>query len=144
MKVFSLFSYKPCRLLSQCKYFLNIFPAGDAGAAKILRIVNANELQDKQKHGVLEVATFNLQLTQLVDTQGNPISITTQDGQNIPVVTNGEENIIQGLLPNGTLVPINLEKNMMIEVRWKIIVRFFCIITLHTLIQGVNLKTSHP
>lgn len=58
----------------------------------------------------------NLQFTQLVDPQGNPISITTEDGQNIPVVTNGEENIIQGLLPDGTLVPIDLDKNL-IEVR---------------------------
>ncbi|KAJ8968593.1 hypothetical protein NQ314_002259 [Rhamnusium bicolor] len=51
----------------------------------------------------------DLHLTQLVDQQGNPISITTQDGQTVPVVTgaNDEDNI-QGLLPDGTLVPIEI------------------------------------
>ncbi|XP_044267223.1 zinc finger protein 271-like isoform X2 [Tribolium madens] len=58
-----------------------------------------------------------IQLQQLVDQEGNPISFITQDGQQVKVVTSnedGQENI-QGLLPDGTLVPISLttvpEKN---------------------------------
>ncbi|RZC14267.1 zinc finger protein 271-like, partial [Asbolus verrucosus] len=51
-----------------------------------------------------------VQLQQLVDQEGNPISFITQDGQQVKVVTSsedGQENI-QGLLPDGTLVPISL------------------------------------
>lgn len=53
-----------------------------------------------------------MQLTQLIDSQGNPISITTSDGQTIPVVTDGDENCIKGLLPDGTLIPIDLDKDL--------------------------------
>ncbi|CAG9860302.1 unnamed protein product [Phyllotreta striolata] len=50
-----------------------------------------------------------LQLTQLIDQQGNPVSITTQDGQTIPIVTSGDDdNNMQGLMPDGTLVPIEI------------------------------------
>ncbi|KAJ8960897.1 hypothetical protein NQ318_020196 [Aromia moschata] len=56
-----------------------------------------------------EADKADLQLTQLLDHQGNPISITTQDGQTVPVVTGpNDENSIQGLLPDGTLVPIEI------------------------------------
>jgi DNA-directed RNA polymerase subunit RPC12/RpoP len=51
-----------------------------------------------------------IQFQQLVDPEGNPISFITQDGQQVNVVTStedGEENI-QGLLTDGTLVPISL------------------------------------
>ncbi|KAG5891834.1 hypothetical protein JTB14_035856 [Gonioctena quinquepunctata] len=51
----------------------------------------------------------DLQLTQLVDQQGNPISIRTQDGSTFPIVSTGnEEESFQGLLPDGTLVPIEI------------------------------------
>lgn len=45
-----------------------------------------------------------------MDNDGNPINLTTADGQQIKVVTNTEEGqeTISGLLPDGTLVPINL------------------------------------
>lgn len=51
-----------------------------------------------------------VQLQELVDQDGNPITFTTQDGQQVKVVTSiedGQENI-QGLLPDGMLVPISL------------------------------------
>lgn len=46
----------------------------------------------------------------MTDQDGNPISLTTSDGQQIKVVTStdGDQQNIQGLLPDGTLVPINL------------------------------------
>lgn len=75
----------------------------------LLDVLDSEIQQEKQ---TIKTGSSNLQLTQLIDPQGNPISITTQDGQNIPVVTNGNENIIQGLLPDGTLIPINLDKNL--------------------------------
>ncbi|XP_057668144.1 zinc finger protein 271-like [Diorhabda carinulata] len=52
----------------------------------------------------------DLQLTQLVDQQGNPISIITQDGQTVPVVTSGNDadSNLHGLLPDGSLVPIEI------------------------------------
>lgn len=49
-----------------------------------------------------------MELRQLIDQQGNPISLTTQDGQQVPVVTGGSDESLQGLLPDGTLVPINI------------------------------------
>lgn len=51
-----------------------------------------------------------IQLQQLVDQDGNPITFIMQDGQQVKVVTStedGQDNI-QGLLPDGTLVPISL------------------------------------
>lgn len=88
------------------------FSAEDVTMAKkdpsLFTVLNVEDKIDKE---TLQASDANLQFTQLVDPHGNPISITTQDGQNIPVVTNGEEHIIQGLLPDGTLVPINLNDN---------------------------------
>lgn len=51
-----------------------------------------------------------IQLQHLVDQDGNPISFLTQDGQQVKVVTSNEDGAenIQGLLPDGTLVPISL------------------------------------
>nr|CAH7736319.1 unnamed protein product [Callosobruchus chinensis] len=51
-----------------------------------------------------------LRLTQVVDEQGIPISIKTQDGLSIPIVTGNDENRVHGLLPDGTLVPIELNE----------------------------------
>ncbi|KAK9872931.1 hypothetical protein WA026_020282 [Henosepilachna vigintioctopunctata] len=53
----------------------------------------------------------SMQYQQLVDQEGNPLSLNTQDGQQINVVTsitNGQEKL-QGLLPDGTLVAIDLQ-----------------------------------
>ncbi|KAJ8921027.1 hypothetical protein NQ315_015823 [Exocentrus adspersus] len=51
----------------------------------------------------------DLHLTQLVDQEGNPISVTTPDGQMVPVVTGADDEAnLQGLLPDGTLIPIEL------------------------------------
>lgn len=49
-------------------------------------------------------------MQQIVDNEGNPINLTTADGQQIKVITNTEDGqeTISGLLPDGTLVPINL------------------------------------
>lgn len=49
-------------------------------------------------------------MQQVIDNDGNPLSITTADNQNIKVVMSVEDDqqSIQGLLPDGTLVPINL------------------------------------
>lgn len=49
-------------------------------------------------------------MQQVIDNDGNPLSITTADNQNIKVVMSveGGQQSIQGLLPDGTLVPINL------------------------------------
>lgn len=85
-------------------------------------LLNIIDSEDKSKIQV----TSDLHLTQLVDQQGNPISITTQDGQMVPVVTGmNDEASIQGLLPDGTLVPIELtaiqEKDLMeVSLRTKI------------------------
>ncbi|CAH2019933.1 unnamed protein product [Acanthoscelides obtectus] len=49
-----------------------------------------------------------LRITQVVDEQGLPISIKTQDGLSIPIVTGNDGNRVHGLLPDGTLVPIEL------------------------------------
>lgn len=44
-----------------------------------------------------------------MDNEGNPVSVTTDDGQVIKVVTsaNDAQQHIQGLLPDGTVIPIN-------------------------------------
>lgn len=78
----------------------------------LLAVLDPTGQPEKEKQQLPEMKCSNLQLTQLVDPQGNPISITTQDGHNIPVVTNGDGNLIQGLMPDGSLVPINLDKNL--------------------------------
>ncbi|KRT83116.1 zinc finger protein, partial [Oryctes borbonicus] len=57
-----------------------------------------------------EELSNSLQLQQVIDNDGNPLTITTADNQNIKVVMrvdNGEQSI-HGLLSDGTLVPINL------------------------------------
>ncbi|XP_065163488.1 zinc finger protein 34-like [Atheta coriaria] len=52
---------------------------------------------------------ISIDVQQLVDNDGNVISITTDDGQQIKVVTTmDDEQCIQGLMPDGTLIPINL------------------------------------
>nr|XP_023022034.1 zinc finger protein 271-like [Leptinotarsa decemlineata] len=51
----------------------------------------------------------DLQVTQLVDRQGCPISITTKFGETVPVVSLGDDKeTFQGLLPDGTLVPFEI------------------------------------
>lgn len=49
-------------------------------------------------------------LQELVDEDGSAINLTTADGQNIKVLASMEDDqqILQGLLPNGTIVPITL------------------------------------
>lgn len=57
-----------------------------------------------------EISLNHLQIQQVTDTEGNPISLTTPDGQSIKIVTanaEGQQNV-HGLLPDGTLIPINL------------------------------------
>ncbi|XP_017769673.1 PREDICTED: zinc finger protein 271-like [Nicrophorus vespilloides] len=80
-----------------------------------------NEAPDKMPNNIFEEddlipqenaneMSIDVQLQQLIDTEGNAINLTTSDGQQIKVVTTigAEEPCIQGLLPDGTLVPINL------------------------------------
>ncbi|CAH1183730.1 unnamed protein product [Phaedon cochleariae] len=58
-----------------------------------------------------------LEIRQLTDHQGNPISITTQDGKTVPVVTVGDDDeSIQGLMPDGTLIPIEIATEPVKEV----------------------------
>lgn len=56
----------------------------------------------------------SMQLQQLIDQDGNPISLTTQDGQQVKVIASiqdGQEKI-QGLLADGTLIPIDLDSTI--------------------------------
>ncbi|KAL1490611.1 hypothetical protein ABEB36_013273 [Hypothenemus hampei] len=48
-----------------------------------------------------------LQFHHLLDPEGNAISITTPDGQPIPIVSSGTEKL-QGLLPDGTLISFDI------------------------------------
>lgn len=61
---------------------------------------------------LLVIACLNsiIKFQQIIDQDGNALSLTTTDGQQIKVVTTvkeGQQNI-QGLMPDGTLIPINL------------------------------------
>lgn len=49
----------------------------------------------------------DLSIHDLLDHEGNTISITTADGQPIPIVSSGNEKF-QGLLPDGTLVSFDI------------------------------------
>ncbi|XP_044750341.1 oocyte zinc finger protein XlCOF6-like isoform X2 [Coccinella septempunctata] len=60
---------------------------------------------------ILNFKGDSMHIQQLIDQEGNPLSLNTQDGQQINVVTsitNGEEKL-QGLLPDGTLVALDLQ-----------------------------------
>ncbi|XP_045469998.1 zinc finger protein 37 homolog isoform X2 [Harmonia axyridis] len=60
---------------------------------------------------VLDFKGDCMHIQQLIDQEGNPLSLNTQDGQQINVVTsitNGQEKL-QGLLPDGTLVALDLQ-----------------------------------
>lgn len=65
-----------------------------------------------------------MHIQQLIDQEGNPLSLNTQDGQQINVVTsitNGQEKL-QGLLPDGTLVALDLQdskvENMKVSIKF--------------------------
>lgn len=60
-------------------------------------------------NAITKASSSSFQLTQLVDQQGNPIRIITQDGQTFPIVTSGDDvTNIQGLMPDGSLIPIEI------------------------------------
>lgn len=52
-------------------------------------------------------ASSNLQFQELMDAEGNVISLTTSDGRPIPIVSSTNEKI-QGLMPDGTLVSFDI------------------------------------
>ncbi|XP_063903188.1 zinc finger protein 271-like isoform X2 [Zophobas morio] len=82
----------------------------DVGDAIVTYIEPQDSESNTLVHVTEDVEHQTIQLQQLVDQEGNPISFITQDGQQVKVVTStedGQENI-QGLLPDGTLVPISL------------------------------------
>ncbi|KAL3282757.1 hypothetical protein HHI36_005924 [Cryptolaemus montrouzieri] len=69
------------------------------------------DMEQSQTEVVVSAEQEAIQFQQVVDQEGNPLSLNTQDGQQINVVTsitNGEEKL-QGLLPDGTLVAIDLQ-----------------------------------
>ncbi|CAH1104169.1 unnamed protein product [Psylliodes chrysocephalus] len=74
---------------------------------KIQKCRNNNHKLDV--NAITKASSSSFQLTQLVDQQGNPIRIITQDGQTFPIVTSGDDvTNIQGLMPDGSLIPIEI------------------------------------
>ncbi|CAG9830787.1 unnamed protein product [Diabrotica balteata] len=62
------------------------------------------KIHNKQQQGLVNT----LQLSQLLDEQGNPLKIT-QDGQTVSIVTSGEDDSnLHGMLPDGRLIPIEI------------------------------------
>lgn len=65
------------------------------------------ESVDKKSEETVVVNPPDLSIHDLLDHEGNTISITTADGQPIPIVSSGNEKF-QGLLPDGTLVSFDI------------------------------------
>ncbi|XP_028146432.1 zinc finger protein 345-like isoform X1 [Diabrotica virgifera virgifera] len=62
------------------------------------------KIHNKDQQGLVNT----LQLSQLLDEQGNPLKIT-QDGHTVSIVTSGgDDSNLHGMLPDGRLIPIEI------------------------------------
>ncbi|KAF7269233.1 hypothetical protein GWI33_017690 [Rhynchophorus ferrugineus] len=82
-------------------------PVMQVGTMSLLRSDDTNLIVQKDQTVELKIEAPSLQIQELLDNEGNPISFTTADGQPIPIVSSDSKKF-QGLMPDGTLVSIDI------------------------------------